>query len=666
MLSPGTLLSERYELTERIAAGGMGEVWRGTDLMLHRAIAVKVVLPGLMADPEFLTRFRSEARMMAALRHPGIVQVYDYGENATVGGGRMDYMVMEFIEGTPLAKQIQQAGRLSPAETMRIVAQVADALQVAHDAGIVHRDVKPANLLVRPNGALVLVDFGVARSTQVTGITSTNVVLGSANYMAPEQAEGHPVSGLTDVYALGAVAYCCLTGRPPYVGENPLQVLAQLVYGELPPLPPDVPPAVAALVTRALAKNPQHRFPSAAAMAQAARGAGRPGAPAPQQRPGGPGNSGAFPPAGAASGGYPPTGRNPGTGSYPPGRSQTGYGARPAGAAAVGGTAPYPSGTGQYPGGTAQYPGGTAPYPSGGSSYPSGSASVPSSGFAAGAASVSPPSYGSASGAGGSYGSGSGASGSYGSASVSGGGYGNRPPASVVTGGYEGGGSGGSSGGSGSAPATKKRTTVIALAIAAVVLGVVAVTFAIVNQGSGTPDPTGQDTAAGALDPSPGPTGAPAEEEATKPSKKPKPTKTKTTKPADPTTEPAEDETEPAEDETPANGGTNPFTAPQLCGDGYQIIDTATLSGNAGTVGRVYLLQGDEGKNCVVTLRSSDLAEKADASAFLEVQGKNRDSQGGEVDYYAGPVKAAADKTCIIWGGSIDDFSYESKPTHCG
>ncbi|XVV08764.1 protein kinase domain-containing protein [Actinoplanes sp. CA-131856] len=633
MLSPGTLLSERYELTERIAAGGMGEVWRGTDRMLHRAIAVKVVLPGLMADPEFLTRFRSEARMMAALRHPGIVQVYDYGENAQVGGGRMDYMVMEFIEGTPLSKQIQQAGRLSPAETMRIVAQVADALQVAHDAGIVHRDVKPANLLVRPNGALVLVDFGVARSTQVTGITSTNVVLGSANYMAPEQAEGHPVSGLTDVYALGAVAYCCLTGRPPYVGENPLQVLAQLVYGELPPLPPDVPPAVAALVNRALAKNPQHRFPSAAALAQAARGAGRPGAgpTVPYQRTGQPpANSGAFPPAGRApaSGAFPPAGRNPATGAYPPGRAQSGAYGAPTGRA---GAAAVPQ-AGQ-PGGTARYPGGTG-------SYPSGSASVPSSGgYAAGAASVSPPGYGAGSNSGG---------------------YGTRPPAAVVTGGYE----GGSSSSGGTSSNGKKRGTVIAVAIAAVVLGVVAVTFAIVNGDSGT-TPTDNTAANGAVDPGAGATPGPVEE-STK-SSKPKPTKTRTTKPADEETQPVEEPTETEETTAPAQDVTNPYTPKQLCGSDYSIVETATLKGNAGTVGRVYLMvSGDKQQNCVVTLRSSDLNEKADASAFLEVQDKDRDTQDGEVDFYAGPVKASADKACIKWGGSIDDFDYESDFGHCG
>jgi serine/threonine-protein kinase len=273
------VLSDRYRLTERIAAGGMGEVWRGDDLLLRRGVAIKVLLPTLMADGEFIARFRREARVMAALRHPGIVQVYDYGENAVVDGGRLDYLVMEFIEGTPLSKRIEAAGRLGVAETMAIVAQAADALQVAHEAGIVHRDVKPANLLVRPGGAIVVVDFGVARSTAMEGLTSTNVVLGSAHYMAPEQAEGRPVTAATDVYALGAVAYCCVAGRPPYVGENPLQVLTQLVMGDPPTLPVEVPPQAAAVVMRALAKDPARRFVSAAELAAAARAVPRFGGP---------------------------------------------------------------------------------------------------------------------------------------------------------------------------------------------------------------------------------------------------------------------------------------------------------------------------------------------------------------------------------------------------
>jgi eukaryotic-like serine/threonine-protein kinase len=267
------VLSDRYQLEDRIAAGGMGEVWRGTDVLLGRKVAVKVLLPALVSDSEFITRFRAEARLMASLRHAGIVQVHDYGEQAVVGDNRLDYLVMEYVEGVSLSTWIRAAGRLGVAETTSVVTQAAEALQVAHEAGIVHRDVKPSNLLVRPDGTVVLVDFGVARSTDLTSITSTNVIMGSAHYMAPEQASGQPVSPATDIYALGVVAYSCLAGRPPFTGDNPLQIVAQHVQGEAPALPADVPAPVAAVVTRALAKDPADRYPSAAAFAAAARDA---------------------------------------------------------------------------------------------------------------------------------------------------------------------------------------------------------------------------------------------------------------------------------------------------------------------------------------------------------------------------------------------------------
>ncbi|RKN48168.1 serine/threonine protein kinase [Micromonospora costi] len=251
----------------------MGDVWRGTDLVLGRQVAVKVLLPTLVSDPDFIARFRAEARIMAALRHPGIVQVFDCGEDDLPDGGRADYLVMEFVEGEPVSKRIEAAGRLEVAETMSIVAQVAQALHAAHRRGIVHRDVKPSNLLVQEDGTVVLVDFGVARSTNVTSITSTNAVPGTALYMAPEQAAGRPVSGATDIYALGAVAYCCLTGAPPFTGENPLQVAVKHLDDEPPELPHDIPEAVRALVARALQKDPVDRFSSGAAMADAARAA---------------------------------------------------------------------------------------------------------------------------------------------------------------------------------------------------------------------------------------------------------------------------------------------------------------------------------------------------------------------------------------------------------
>jgi hypothetical protein len=273
VLSSEVVLSGRYRLDERVATGGMGDVWRGTDLVLGRQVAVKVLLPALVSDPDFIARFRAEARIMAALRNPGIVQVYDCGEDDLPDGSRADYLVMEFVAGEPLSRRIEAAGQLGVAETMSIVAQVAQALHAAHIGGIVHRDVKPSNLLVQADGTVVLVDFGVARSTDVTSITSTNAVPGTALYMAPEQAAGRPVSGATDIYALGAVAFCCLTGGPPFTGDNPLQVAVRHLDDAPPELSGDIPVAVRELVACALAKDPADRFATGAAMADAARAA---------------------------------------------------------------------------------------------------------------------------------------------------------------------------------------------------------------------------------------------------------------------------------------------------------------------------------------------------------------------------------------------------------
>ncbi|NIL62268.1 serine/threonine-protein kinase [Salinispora arenicola] len=273
MLTSGVVLSGRYRLDERIATGGMGDVWRGADLVLGREVAVKVLLPTLVTDPDFITRFRSEARIMAALRHPGVVQVFDFGADQLPGGDHANYLIMEFVTGEPLSRRIEGAGRLDVAETMSIVEQAARALETVHRRGVVHRDIKPSNLVVQDDGTVVLIDFGVARSTNVTSITNANAVPGTALYMAPEQAAGRPVSGATDIYALGAVAYCCLNGSPPFTGDNPLQVAVAHLDDDPPELPHDIPEAVRALVRRALEKNPASRFGSGAAMATAARAA---------------------------------------------------------------------------------------------------------------------------------------------------------------------------------------------------------------------------------------------------------------------------------------------------------------------------------------------------------------------------------------------------------
>jgi serine/threonine-protein kinase len=273
-LESGIVLGGRYRLDDRVATGGMGDVWRGTDVVLGRRVAVKVLLPALLADPDFIARFRAEARMLATLHHPGIVQVYDYGEDE-LPTGRTDYLVMEYADGEPLSARIREAGRLGVAETLRVVAQVAHALHAAHRGGIVHRDVKPSNLLIQTDGRVRLLDFGVARSVNITSITSANAVPGTALYMAPEQAAGRPVSAATDIYALGTVAYQCIVGEPPFTGDNPLQVAVKHLHEEAPPLPDDVPASVAALVERALAKDPDDRYPDAAALAAAARAAAR-------------------------------------------------------------------------------------------------------------------------------------------------------------------------------------------------------------------------------------------------------------------------------------------------------------------------------------------------------------------------------------------------------
>ncbi|MEU6078529.1 serine/threonine-protein kinase, partial [Micromonospora sp. NPDC047074] len=273
MLTRGVVLSDRYRLDDRVATGGMGAVWRCTDVMLEREVAVKVLLPALSADPEFTARFRAEARMLAALRHPGVVAVHDVGRSVLADGSQVDYLVMEYVDGQPLSTWLRRAGRLDPASTMSVVAQAAEALHTAHLAGIVHRDVKPGNLLVKSDGRVVLVDFGIARSGTTAGITAANVMLGTASYMSPEQAANQPVSAATDVYALGAVAYFCLAGQPPFDGDNPLQVALRHLQEEPPPLPPGIPPAVAAVVERAMEKRPDDRFPDAAALADAAVGA---------------------------------------------------------------------------------------------------------------------------------------------------------------------------------------------------------------------------------------------------------------------------------------------------------------------------------------------------------------------------------------------------------
>ncbi|MEV4705624.1 protein kinase domain-containing protein [Actinoplanes sp. NPDC049316] len=266
MISPGVTLGGRYRLDERIAGGGMGDVWRGTDEVLGRTVAVKILLPALLDEPGFAERFRGEARTMATINHPGVVDVYDYGSDQ-----QLAFLVMEYVEGDALSRTLSRVGRLTPARTMALVAQAADALQAAHANGIVHRDVKPGNLLVRPNGTLVLTDFGIARSALVGQLTVAGSVLGTASYISPEQASGAVATAASDVYALGVVAYQCLSGHRPFDGATPIEIAMKHVRDTPRPLPADIPPSVRAIVDRAMAKDPNARWPTASAMASVAR-----------------------------------------------------------------------------------------------------------------------------------------------------------------------------------------------------------------------------------------------------------------------------------------------------------------------------------------------------------------------------------------------------------
>ena len=253
------LLAGRYRLTDRIAAGGMGEVWRGEDDLLNRSVAVKLLPTGRAGDEAFLARFRAEARYAASLSHPGIARVYDYGESAEFGGA---YLVMELVNGEPLSAILARAGRLSPDATLDIVSQAARALDAAHQAGIVHRDIKPGNLLVAAGGTTKITDFGIATAVaaaQASHLTETGMVMGTAMYVSPEQATGAQVTEASDIYSLGVVAYECLAGHPPFTASEPLAIAFAHKHEPVPALPPDVPAPVSDLVYHMLAKIPEER-----------------------------------------------------------------------------------------------------------------------------------------------------------------------------------------------------------------------------------------------------------------------------------------------------------------------------------------------------------------------------------------------------------------------
>jgi eukaryotic-like serine/threonine-protein kinase len=262
MANASALVAGRYLLEGRIAVGGMGEVWRGTDDMLGRPVAVKLLRAEYTQHPQALAQFRAEARHAGALSHPGIAQVYDYGEAG------VPYLVMELVDGPSLA-QVLEAGPLDPGRVMDVVAQAAAGLQAAHRAGLVHRDIKPGNLLAGPGGQVKITDFGISHAAGSAPLTGTGALLGTPGYLAPERVAGQAATPASDLYSLGVVAWECLAGAPPFTG-TPVEIAIAHRDRPLPPLPGPVPAGVAALVAELTAKDPLARPPDAGVVAERA------------------------------------------------------------------------------------------------------------------------------------------------------------------------------------------------------------------------------------------------------------------------------------------------------------------------------------------------------------------------------------------------------------
>lgn len=261
----GVTFGGRYELDSRIAIGGMGEVWEATDHVIGRTVAIKILKDEYMGDPGFLERFRAEARHAALVNHEGIASVFDYGEE-----NGSAFLVMELVPGEALSTILERDGALSTDKTLDIVAQTSAALQAAHAAGLVHRDIKPGNLLITPDGRVKITDFGIARIADQVPLTATGQVMGTVQYLSPEQASGHPASPATDIYSLGIVAYESLAGKRPFTGESQVAIAMAQINEQPPPLPPTVAVPVQNLVMAMIAKKPEDRPASAAAVARAA------------------------------------------------------------------------------------------------------------------------------------------------------------------------------------------------------------------------------------------------------------------------------------------------------------------------------------------------------------------------------------------------------------
>ncbi|SDE64407.1 serine/threonine-protein kinase [Rhodococcus tukisamuensis] len=268
-LNNGAVIANRYRLQGLIATGGMGQVWEATDNRLHRRVAVKVLKSEFSTDPEFLERFRTEARTTARLNHPGIAGIYDYGETHDSVGQSTAYLVMELVNGEPLNAVLARVGRLSLPHALDMLEQTGRALQVAHEAGVVHRDVKPGNILITPTGQVKITDFGIAKAVEASPVTRTGMVMGTAQYIAPEQALGQDASPASDVYSLGVVGYEALAGVRPFTGDGALTVAMKHVQESHPPLPADVPPNVRELIDITMTKDPAARYATGGEFADA-------------------------------------------------------------------------------------------------------------------------------------------------------------------------------------------------------------------------------------------------------------------------------------------------------------------------------------------------------------------------------------------------------------
>jgi len=268
-----TRIGGRYELSELLGRGGMAEVRKGTDVRLGRIVAVKLLRTDLASDPTFQARFRREAQASASLNHPAIVAVYDTGEEMADDGSDVaqPYIVMEYVAGRTLREILREGRKILPERALEMTAGVLSALDYSHRAGIVHRDIKPANVMLTPAGDIKVMDFGIARAIAdaSSAMTQTAAVIGTAQYLSPEQARGETVDSRSDVYSTGCLIYELLTGRPPFVGESPVSVAYQHVREQAAPpssLDPEIPPELDAIVMKSLTKRVEDRYQSAAAM----------------------------------------------------------------------------------------------------------------------------------------------------------------------------------------------------------------------------------------------------------------------------------------------------------------------------------------------------------------------------------------------------------------